>query len=188
MTQQHPLSEQCPATAKSTGKRCVQPVIGGGPCFKHGGNAPQVKAAREARIIAGMAALQSRGQQSAPDRDPAQMLLDATGEADRIVRRLLDGEDVMSRASLTAVGEWLDRVARLSKLVLDARIDERLARVSEVQGQLIAFCVRRILDDLDLTTEQQQLVPTVVPRALRQMAELEAGNGRVAQLPRQVTR
>jgi hypothetical protein len=65
-----------------------------------------------------------------------------------------------------ALGDWLDRVGRLSRSVLDARIDERQVRLAERQGDLVAAALEAILVDLELNSEQQARVPEVVPRHL----------------------
>lgn len=45
------MSQQCTATAKSTGERCQNPAIKGGTvCHQHGGAAPQVKAKAQERL------------------------------------------------------------------------------------------------------------------------------------------
>ena len=53
---------------------------------------------------------------------------------------------------------------------LKAGVEERRVRLAEQQGDLVATAIRRILDALNLTPEQQQLVPTVVPAQLRLIA------------------
>lgn len=53
---------------------------------------------------------------------------------------------------------------------LKAGVEERRVRLAEQQGDLVATAIRRILDALHLTPEQQQLVPTVVPAQLRLIA------------------
>lgn len=50
---------------------------------------------------------------------------------------------------------------------LKAGIEERRVRLAEQQGALVAEVIRRILAALNLTPEQLELVPTVVPRELR---------------------
>lgn len=167
--QAHPMSQQCTATSKATRQQCRRFVIGGGPCVMHGGKAPQVAAKREARIVAHEAA-QRHGPLEV--RDPADALLSAAMTADELVQRLqqdLRDQAQLKPATLTALGEWLDRTGRLAKTVLDARIDERRTRVSEAQGLMFATAIRQILGALELSAQQQALVPTVVPRALRQI-------------------
>ncbi|WP_242496474.1 hypothetical protein [Xylanimonas protaetiae] len=53
---------------------------------------------------------------------------------------------------------------------LKAGVEERKVRLAEQQGDLVALVIRRILDALDLTPEQQALVPQVVPAQLRLIA------------------
>ena len=53
---------------------------------------------------------------------------------------------------------------------LKAGVEERRVRLAEQQGDLVAEVIRRILDALNLTPEQQQLVPVVVPQQLRLIA------------------
>ena len=45
------MSQQCTATAKSTGERCQNPAINGGNvCYQHGGAAPQVQQKAQERL------------------------------------------------------------------------------------------------------------------------------------------
>lgn len=53
---------------------------------------------------------------------------------------------------------------------LKAGVEERRVRLAESQGELVATVIRRILDALNLTPEQQALVPEVVPAQLRLIA------------------
>lgn len=53
---------------------------------------------------------------------------------------------------------------------LRAGVEERRVRLAEQQGDLVATAIRRILDALNLTPAQQQLVGQVVPRELRAIA------------------
>lgn len=53
---------------------------------------------------------------------------------------------------------------------LKAGVEERRVRLAEQQGDLVAEAIRRILDALNLTPEQQTLVSTVVPAQLRLIA------------------
>lgn len=138
--------EQCTATAKGTGRRCARIVIGGGVCVMHGGNAPQVKAAREARIVAAEAALEAPRSAA----DAADVLTSAMNDSHSLLQRLksniADGR--VTVADLTALGDWVDRAARISKLVVDAGIEERRTRVSEAQGQLLVVAIQQILDGM----------------------------------------
>ena len=68
--------------------------------------------------------------------------------------------------------EERDRLARVSALALKAGIEERRVRLAESQGDLVAQALRRILDALNLTAEQAEMVPVIVPRELRALGEL----------------
>lgn len=178
----HPLSEQCPATSKRTTLRCQQWVIGGGPCHMHGGKAPQVAAKREARI-----ATWEAQQRRAPieERDPADALLSAATTADKLVQRLtqeMDEEGTLRPATVTALGEWLDRAGRLSKTVLDARIDERRTRVSEAQGIQLLGVLRGVLAEMghDLSPGSpaaQIVLKHLAPLRSRPLLEVVQGGG-----------
>jgi Phage integrase family len=125
------VMDKCSATCKSTGQRCRRRVIAAAVCHVHGQNA-NVKANREARLAKWKAA-----QRGGPleKRDPAGQLLAAAREADVITQRLcrqMDERETLDAANLEAFGQWLYRVGRLSRSVLDARIDERRTRLAEV--------------------------------------------------------
>lgn len=63
-----------------------------------------------------------------------------------------------------------EHLVTVAAAALKAGVEERRVRLAESQGELVAMVIRRILDALDLTPEQTQLVPVVVPRELRLIA------------------
>lgn len=65
------------------------------------------------------------------------------------------------------LGKASDRLATYAAAALRAGVEERRVRLAENQGQLVAAVIRRILDALNLTDTQLELVPTIVPRELR---------------------
>jgi hypothetical protein len=144
----------------------------------HGGKAPQVAARREARLAEARARLAGDPIEA---RDPADALVAAAVTADELAQRLrrdlLDGGGELRPAALLALGDWLDRVGRLSKAVVDARIDERKARVAEAQALLLVSVIRAIFADpqLALTPEQFAASGLVASRHLRAVAELGPG-------------
>ncbi|MHA7144204.1 hypothetical protein ACX80U_05735 [Arthrobacter sp. TmT3-37] len=69
------------------------------------------------------------------------------------------------------LGERKHLVA-VTTAALKAGIEERRVRLAEQQGDLVAQAIRSILDALNLTPSQWELVPTVVPAALRSLGEL----------------
>lgn len=66
----------------------------------------------------------------------------------------------------------LERLARFSKLALDAGVAERQIRLVEQAGEGLATAIRSILDKLELTADQEARAPEVVRFALM---ELEPG-------------
>lgn len=63
--------------------------------------------------------------------------------------------------------EAQDKLAAYAAAALKAGVDERRVRLAEGQGALVAQVIRGILAALNLTPEQLELVPTVVPAQLR---------------------
>ena len=67
-----------------------------------------------------------------------------------------------------------DRLATYAAAALKAGVQERQIRLAEQQGAAVAVAIRSILDQLQLTPPQLELVPTIVPAALRSLAAQEA--------------
>ncbi|HEX2247696.1 MAG TPA: hypothetical protein VHH13_09120, partial [Arthrobacter sp.] len=65
----------------------------------------------------------------------------------------------------------------LAKLMLDANLAERIARVQEAQVLQLAGAVRMILERLQLTEEQQALARTAVPEVLRSIPARSVEDG-----------
>lgn len=61
-------------------------------------------------------------------------------------------------------------LAAVAKAAIDAGCHERLVRLAEEQGAVLAGAIRAILADLDLTAEQRTRVREVVPRHLRALS------------------
>lgn len=151
---------------------------GWGHCRTHQGNTPnhEAQAAREAAT----AALASLGIQVRSD--PAQALLEQVWEASGNVAFLRAGVQALGRAValggtphvLTRMyGEERDRLARISKLALDAGIAERAITLAELQADAIVVVVTRVLDSLELPRAQRDAAQLVAVSALREMAEVE---------------
>ncbi|MFE2969907.1 hypothetical protein ACFXKC_40820 [Streptomyces sp. NPDC059340] len=58
-------------------------------------------------------------------------------------------------------------LVKVCEAAIRAGIEERRVRLAEEQGALVAQVIRLILADLNLSAEQRQLVPQIVPRHLR---------------------
>jgi hypothetical protein len=74
-------------------------------------------------------------------------------------------EDIRGLVRLES--EERDRCARLCKLAIDAGIAERQVRMAEREGATLAAVIRRVLDGLGLSAEQQVLAPVLVAREAR---------------------
>ncbi|WP_218579043.1 hypothetical protein [Phytohabitans houttuyneae] len=197
----HDLAK-CSGHAKSTGRQCVAwPIKGGTVCIKHGGKAPQVRAAANERLgeRRAQAAVATFG---LPRQiDPRDALLEevyrTAGAVDWLgekVRELDPADAVWGRTEevdktsgefpgtdtkfAAAPNIWVELWQKERKHLLDvckaaiaAGIEERKVRLAEQQGALLAGVIKGILGDLDLSPEQQQKVATVVPLHLRAVAQ-----------------
>lgn len=71
---------------------------------------------------------------------------------------------------LTLYQQERKHLAAVAKAAIDAGCNERLVRLAEEQGAVLAGAIRAILADLRLTDEQQAMVREVVPRHLRALS------------------
>lgn len=100
------------------------------------------------------------------------------GLAEEIDRPLgEDGGGGVETKHKAGVNVWVDLYQRerkhlvwASKEAIAAGVNERIVKVVEQQGALLAGVISRILDALELTAEQRLRVPEVVPRELRAVA------------------
>jgi hypothetical protein len=63
-----------------------------------------------------------------------------------------------------------DHLVKVSTAAVKAGLDERMVRLAENQGRLVAEMLRAILGDLELTEEQHARALEVVPRHLRALS------------------
>jgi hypothetical protein len=61
----------------------------------------------------------------------------------------------------------LERLAKFSKMALDAGIDDRVVKLAEGQGNQLATVLQGIFQDLTLTAEQMEVLPSIIERHLR---------------------
>lgn len=150
------LTRQCTATAKTTGERCTRhALIGGFVCGFHGGNAPQVQAARRERLLAmadpAIAALQRALESHGPpcehcgrsdgDRDPnviraAQIVLDRCGFGPT-AKLEVTTPDPFAGMSLAELADQAEAVAREARAAADAEAQLRLTDGMTVDGVVI---------------------------------------------------
>lgn len=95
-------------------------------------------------------------------------LIGHTYAADKEYGVYASGEAI--RGLVLLEGQERDRVVKYAKTAHDMGIAERHVRVAEQQAQQLAGAIRQILTGLNLSTEQQALVPTLVPTVLRAIA------------------
>ena len=187
---------RCKATARS-GEQCRRPSMKGGTvCASHGGKSPQVKAAAARRLAEQEAAKAARLFAAPVDIDPARALVElvqwtagevaywreqvralADGNPDAltwgITREKQGGEDhgttleAKPNVAYLMLTDAQDRLAKYAAAALKAGVEERRVKLAEDQGALVAQVIRSILDQLNLTSEQQARVPEVVPAQLR---------------------
>lgn len=94
------------------------------------------------------------------------------------------GDDSLSvKTESATLSVWVEMYQRerahlvsVSKAAIGAGIEERRVRLAEQQGQLLGDAIRAILGDLNLTSDQQALVGTVVPARLRELSATAASN------------
>lgn len=164
-----------------------------GKCKNHGGSTPTHKVAAQTEMARRAVATYGLPREV----DPAVALLEevhrtaghvawlhqVVTEMDRedlvwgVVEEVDKGSGEFTGTDTTSAAKpniWLELYHRerkhltdVCKAALAAGIAERQVRLAEQQGALIVGVIQRILDDLALTAEQRELVPTVVPRHLR---------------------
>lgn len=62
-----------------------------------------------------------------------------------------------------------EKLVKYSAAALKAGVDERRIQLAEKQGAMVGEVIKRILDRLDLSRDQQILVGEVVPEELRRL-------------------
>jgi hypothetical protein len=60
----------------------------------------------------------------------------------------------------------MDRLARFSKMALDAGVAEKQVRIAERHGEELAKVIGAALSELNLTPEQRKLAPEVIRKHL----------------------
>lgn len=83
--------------------------------------------------------------------------------------------DIWVQAQQAAV----ERLARYSKMALDAGVAERMVSLAEKMGEFIAPLIGGVVAELQLTPAQQEKLPAIVERNMLQL-EARTGPGRAA--------
>lgn len=173
---------------RADGSRCQRyPVAGANVCRVHGAAAPQVKAKAAVRAEV------MRWGLDVADVDPGETLLKLVAQsaaraqryADELEQHVAESENLRKAVVAQAYGEFgpvgeyirglvvleaqeRDRCATFAAKAIAAGLNERMVRLAERQGALIADVLRRVLDDpeLGLTAAQRAAVPDVARRHL----------------------
>lgn len=170
---------------KPGGLTCMQPAgyntahLGYGPCSAHFGSTARgnQRAAKEA----GWELVQFYGMPK--QTHPSEALMDevrrTAGHVAWLGAQIATwemNEENFKLGPSDALKGWLalyhaerDRLAKFSKMALDAGIQERQITLAEQTGERIAMTVSRILETLNLNDDQKRLIPMVVPSELRRM-------------------
>lgn len=178
------------------GEPCGRDAIAGGTvCQTHGGSAPVVKARAAVRAevmrwgLRDVAAdpgevLLRLVTQSARRADLyAEELERITTAADTLEEALIGDSRVLVGDELAKVGEFIrgfavleaqerDRCANFAAKAVAAGLEERMVRLAERQGALLADVIRKVLDDPDLglSSDQRRVASQVAARHLRLVA------------------
>ena len=155
--------------------------LGFGNCRLHFGATPsnRVHAAREAATAAALRL------GMAVDTDPEEALLLcvqlAAGEVGFLrqgVKDLLDDEAIDEAGNLhptaRAFRDARDTLARHSKLALDAGIEERRLKLVEGMAERVAMVLRLVVDELDLSPDQQLRLREAMTRHLPMLDVIES--------------
>lgn len=172
-------------------------IPGGTVCKWHGGNTPNAKKAAAQRLQEDQARTDAARFAARTDIYPADALLELVqyqagivvywrgrvedvneddlvwGETKR--EKGIGPEGPIDKSTSEAaphiayrlLTEAQDKLAAYAAAALKAGVDERRVRLAEQQGALVAQVIRGVLTALNLTPEQEALVPRVVPEQLR---------------------
>jgi hypothetical protein len=160
-------SVKCKATATTTGERCKKQAIRGGVvCYKHGGAAPQVKAAAAARVSLAEEVANSQRRHPLEVQDSALHVVDVL--ARKLLERLSSGGEIHVEDIQTLV-DTAKTQAGLARLVLDSNRGDWGAwtarEVIRQQGEALANICRAFAEQLGHdpdSDEVQQALSTAV--------------------------
>lgn len=178
---------RCKAKARSTGGRCKRNAVEGlTVCRSHGAGSPQSKA-KAARLKAEAAAarevqahadavLAYRAERALenPLDGLARLATEVTAFKDALAARVnaltsIRYEDMKSseqlRSEVALYERALDRTARLLETMVKLDFEKRMLALNEAQLDIMSRAIDLILEGLELSAEQQEKVPQVVPRA-----------------------
>lgn len=184
----------CGGTTRAGGS-CTKPAGWGtehpgfGACKLHGGGTPNagLSAGRKAAVIMGAPididpheALIYCVQQTAGEVFYATRKIASLNEEEELQRPTVITDRVGSKDGYTETKElaldlhiWIrvrqeamDRLARYSKMALDAGVDERRVAIAENAASVLAPILQLVFEDLKLTKDQLKRAPSILERRL----------------------
>lgn len=176
-----PDSARCTATANRSGQRCRRAAIPGGKvCRSHGGAAPAVRRAAAERVAL-QRAVGLIGDTTTPA-DPKRVLVAAVNAANAFLGgavAALEAPDA-DQACLRQLGEAALLAGKLSKLALDAHVEERVAATYAQHGELVAGLLRRVVGRVGLAQTQETALYASLAVELRALDGYDPEAGRPA--------
>lgn len=154
------------------------PHLGYGRCSVHGGSTPSHRKAAALDAAMSEAAAMGVGLEVQPHEALLHCVFLAARQVHVLsnqVRQLADGELLdgqLLHPTIRAQQDSMDRLARLSKLALDAGIAERQVRIVEGMAERLATVIQAVVGDLALTAGQRARLPEAFAR---HMPMLEPG-------------
>ena len=163
------------------GRRCTQsPMFGQRVCRMHGGASPQARHAAMLRVAESEARAIVAELEIEPCDDPLKALSMLAGEVlawrdvlREQVRRLSDLASTdefgveRARSVIELYERALDRCGRVLVAIAKLNLDERMVKLSEAQGALIAEVIEGTLTELGLDPAQQERGRTIASKHLR---------------------
>lgn len=152
--------------------------VGYGRCFLHGGASPNGrKAGERERVMSEIASLLEA--ERIDSDDPIEGLAEAERRArtmGRVLERVVSEleqwwgpnrlGDVVPHVAVDLLAQWTDKSARVSKLAIDAGLEERRTALSERQGEMLAAVLRTLLASLSAALVAAGLAEGVVQRVM----------------------
>ena len=171
---------QCGARTRAGGRCKRAPMAGATRCRLHGGASPQARQAARLRLVERQALAVIDRERIAPMVDPLSALQQLAGEALRLKEYFGErlealryeghaGEQLRSEVALFE--RALDRAQKFALDLAKLDIDERLVRVSEAQGEMLAQAVMAALVTCGLSDRLD--LRAAIADELRQAAALE---------------
>lgn len=162
-----------------------RPIKGGRRCPKHGGSAPQVKAAAQRRVTEAEMKARAASWSLPPVTNPLEALAALAGEhvgwRNKLAEMVAGLEDKLSLSGFDKFGQEYDQVRAVVDLyvrALDAerkvladigrlKVDERLAALEERQVELIGRVFDAVFQDMELEGESLRRAKRSVERHVR---------------------